>query len=142
MDVEVVKTMPEPALNLDETEKPPYDDQYETETVNIKEKYLDFVEELRSEGYRVQKIVMHHRLFQLLCESFGFYRDKEHTADGKTMYYGIEIEPENLGRESITDFIIYTDRKTLHSDMVDKDFVEDLDVEQLLQKTNEKIDSR
>jgi len=112
----------------------------ETVTINLHDKFIEYLRALEEENYRVKKIVMHHKMYHAMTKSIEYAQTRETSPGGKETFYGVEIESEDLGMYSISDFIIYTDRKTVHSDMIDKEFVEDLDVEEMLQKTNEKID--
>lgn len=114
----------------------------ETETLDLTDKFIEYLHALEEENYRVQKIAMHHEMYHAMTQSFEYAQTRQTSPDGTETFYGVEIESKDLGHHSIADFIIYTDKKTVHSDMIDKDFVEDLDVEQLLHKTNQKIDDR
>lgn len=58
------------------------------------------------------------------------------------MYYGVHVVPLDFGVESRDDFLIYTDRRVVHSDMVDKEFIEELDLEEILNHANDRVDNR
>lgn len=117
-----------------------------TETVNLYNlfhKYLNWVDE---NYMNVRKIVMHSETYQVMMESDRFKQIRTYTPnDGCRIgnglqFLGMTIEHEDLGSRGMTDFLIYTDRKVFHSDMVEKDFVEDLDVEGLLRETNDRLE--
>jgi len=114
----------------------------ETVTIDLADKFIEYLKELEEDNYRVQKIVMHPQMYSGMTQSMRFAETREMCPDGTATFYGVKIETEDLGRHSIADFLIYTDKKVFHSDMIDKDFVEDLDIEEMLHKTNQKIDER
>jgi len=128
----------------------------ETKTIDIYEKFVEFMRELEHDGYRPEKIVMHHEIYRLIKQSDKYHRRTTYTHEPEDgyqheMFLGMKIEAEELGHESITDFIIYTDRKVVHSEMLEKTFLEDvddkqlvdnLDVEELVHETNNRIEDR
>jgi len=128
--------------------------EFETVTIDLYKKFSDFIHSLENDGYRVKKIVLHSDLWRALLESEHFNEAAAYKCSGEhhvRQFLGVEVQPERLGLESITDFIIYTDRKVLHSDMVEKTFLEDVDdkqlvdnleTEELLHETNQRIKER
>lgn len=118
------------------------------EDMNVKQerfkpvdKFLECIKHVEENDETVQKVVMHYKVWQLLLQNFQFYSTKEYGVDGTTQFYGVKIEVEDLGVNSITDYLVYTDRRVVHSDMLEKNFIEELDIEQALEKVNEKIDA-
>lgn len=137
-------TYQKPRQELEISEEGQLNTELETETIDLYTKFVEYLRALEAEDHRVKKIVMHPEMYQGLRMSDEYQQLQNYRSKGefKEEFMGVEIRVENLGRYSIADFLIYTDKKVVHSDMIDKNFVEDLDVEQLLHKTNEKIDNR
>jgi hypothetical protein len=127
-----------------------------TKTINVFEKFQEFMYELEQEGYRVRKIVMHHEIYRLMRQSNEYQNLVRYHRDGDKdrrldQILGVKVKPKELGHESITDFIIYTDRKVVHSEMLEKTFLEDVDdkqlvdnleVEELIHETNQRVEDR
>jgi len=118
----------------------------ETKTIDLYQKFHEFIAELEHEGYKVRKIVLHTDLYDAIKRSDEYRQTVAYTYDNGEPEYetflGVEIDAKRLGHESITDFIIYTDRKVFHSDMLDKEFLEDVNVEELLHEANNRIKER
>lgn len=122
-------------------------DMEETKEINLRDKLLEYMDHLDKQYRSVNRIIMHHRLFSALKRTPEFQRMIEYsrTVDHERDYlefYGVELVPMELGTQSIDDFIIITDSKTVHSDMIEKDFIQDLGVEEALRETNDMIDDR
>jgi len=118
-----------------------------TVEIDIAQRFIDYIHHLENEGMRVQRITIHHRLLYALRQHSQFLNAVEHGREdvGKSFagfLYGVKIKSEDLGVESVTDFLIYTDQKVLHSDMIDKDFIEEAEPQRLMDAVNEKIGER
>lgn len=119
----------------------------EAKEINLRDKLLEYMDHLDRQYRTVNRIIMHHRLFSALKRTPEFQRmieysrTVEHDRD-YLEFYGVELVPMELGTHSIDDFIIITDEKTVHSDMIEKDFIQDMDVEEALRETNDMIDGR
>jgi len=119
----------------------------ETKEIDLGSKLLEYISYLDEDHRDVKRIIMHHRLFNALKRTSEFQRSMEYSGvvdhDPEHLrFYGVEIVPMRLGDRSIDDFIIITESKTLHSDMIEKDFIQDLDVEEVLKETNDMIEER
>lgn len=119
----------------------------ETKEIDLHSKLLEYIDHLDRQYRGVNRIIMHHRLFSALKRTPDFQRMMEYSGTVEhdpdyLRFYGVEIVPMELGTYSIDDFIIITDSKTVHSDMIEKDFIQDLDVEDALRRTNDMIDER
>lgn len=106
---------------------------------DIQDKFLDCIEQLRKENEKIRKVVMHEKVLYQIMNEYVMY--PPHPEDCEKLF-GYNVEGKPLGLESIDDFLIFTNRRVVHSDMLEKNFVEDLDVEELLHETNQRIDDR
>lgn len=126
----------------------------EYETINIFEKFKEYIYEVEKDYYPVRKIVMSSELYHIMKQSDEYQQIMHYDKTGEVMeqtIYGAKIGHEEFGDQSLTDFLIYTDRKVVHSEMLEKTFLEDvddkqivdnLDVEELVHETNKRIDER
>lgn len=140
-----VEKFSEPSVGLENEQDFSYMQDVETVTVDVYQLFLEYLEYLDKQYCEIRKVVIHKDLYRGMtrCDDWQRMVDYGPQMDSSDiLFIGIPIEREDLGTQGILDMIIYTDRKVFHSDMIDKDFVEDLDVEELLEATNQKIDER
>lgn len=119
----------------------------QTKEIDLARKLSEYIDYFREDYKEVQRIIMHHRLFRALKHTQEFQRTMEYSGvvdhdPEYIQFYGVEILPMDLGTYSIDDFIIITEHETVHSDMVEKDFIQDMGVEEALRETNDMIDER
>lgn len=113
----------------------------ETGTIDLTERFLEFIIYFQKRDEEVRNIMIDYSLFRCLRRDDEFRRFASHGGDESVMFYGVCLEPRDMGEESIDEFIITTDRRTYHSDMVEKDFVDELDVEEMLEMVNNRLEN-
>jgi len=144
VEIEIVTNQPTISAGIEDDE-PSKIEPVEYKTVNVFEKFREYIYELEDEGHRIEKVTISNKLYRMLKQSDEYYKHRSyHTVEEKRleMLFGIHIEHEHFGHESIVDFLIYTDKKVFHSDMLDKEFLEDVNVEELLHEANNRIEDR
>jgi len=155
MELQIAKNQPELNIGLNDEEEVGTIEPIEYETVNVFDKFREYVYEIEKENYRIRKIVISNELYRMLKQHDKFHKYQTHThtqeENRPEMLFGIRLEHEHFGVESIADFLIYTDRKVIHSDMLEKTFLEDVDekqlvdnleVEELVHEANNRIEDR
>lgn len=146
MEIQIVKNQPELNIGLNEEGEAGTVEPVEYETVNVFDKFREYVREIDEEGYRIRKVVISNKLYRMLKQHDKYHQYQTYTyteeENRPEMLFGVRIEHEHFGVESIADFLIYTDRKVLHSDMLDKTFLEDVEVEELIHETNNRVENR
>jgi len=145
VEIEIVTNQPTISAGIEDDE-PSKIEPVEYKTVNVFEKFREYIYELEDEGYRIEKVTISNKLYRMLKQSDEYYKYQTYThtveENRPEMLFGIHIEHEHFGHESIVDFLIYTDKKVFHSDMLDKEFLEDVNIEELIHETNNRIKER
>lgn len=147
MKLEIAKPV-EPSINLDDEHSPSDIDVMETETIDVFDKFTKYIHQVEKDHHRIRKVVMSSELYRLMKQSDKYQRIVHYNNPGMVekardeTLFGVVIEHEEFGYKSIADFLIYTDKKVIHSDMLDKTFLEDVEVEELIHETNNRIEDR
>lgn len=147
--MEIVINEP-PEICLEEDAEPQI---IEHKTVNVYDKFIEYMHEVEDQGYRVEKVVISNELYRLMKQSTEYQNTVRYGHGNPNVYekpekyheerlFGVKIEHEKFGHESIVDMLIYTRRKVIHSEMLDKTFLEDVEIEELLHHTNQRIEER
>ena len=141
MEVTYQKFNADAVVNKDILGGDPEAGDIETGTIDLTERFLEFIGYFQKRDEEVRNIMLDYSLFRCMRRDDEFRRLASHGGDESVMLYGVCLEPRDMGEESIDEFIITTDRRTYHSDMVEKDFVDELDVEEILRMVNSRLEN-